>query len=146
MNPQTISQIGAFEAFAWTPDTADYLAIDPTRCADCDDPPLRVTEEPAPGEDGVLILPPFDDAWVITLGGDLVVTSVGNSSEDGYLAAVEALYQSLKSAINAGKATAIVLAHADGTPGVWKHGPVSRTWTNFWMAQVTFELTVDVFD
>lgn len=146
MIPQTISQIGAFTAFAWTVDTPDYFAIDPTRCSDCDDPPVRVTEEPAPGIDGALILPGLDDVWTPTIGGDLVVTSNGNSSEAGYFTALETLYASLKSALDALKAAPDTLVHADGTLQVWKHGPAEKTWTNYWQASVTFELTVDVFD
>lgn len=145
MIPQTISAIGAFTAFACTVDTPDYFKIDPARCADCDDPPLRVTEEPAPGQDGALILPPFDDVWIPTIGGDLVVTSNGASSEAGYFTALEVLYQSLKSALDALKAAPDALVHADGTLQVWKHGPAEKTWSSYWVASVTFELAVDVF-
>lgn len=144
MRPATITQIGAFTALSNT--VADYLAIAPSRCSGFGDPPARTTLEPAPGIDGVLVFPPLDDAWAITLVGDLVVTSTGASSETGYRDAVEALYQSLKTAIDAGKTAAIDIVHSGGTLKVWKNGPVDQEWDDFeTVCSVTFSVVVDVF-
>lgn len=144
MRPSTISAIGAFTALSNADD--DYLAIAPSRCSGFGDAPLRTTVLAAAGEDGALIFPPLDDAQIITLAGDFVVTSTGLSSETGYRDAVEALYESLVTALDAGKAAAIDLVHGGGTLKVWKNGEVDQAWDDFeTVCSVTFSVVVDVF-
>lgn len=140
---QSISKIGAFTALTST--SADYLAIDPSRCSGGSDAPLRVTEDDAPGLDGALIFPPFDSAQIITIAGDLFVTSTGLSSEGSYFTALDTLLASLKSALDGLKTTPGDLTHAGGTTKVWKHSPLEETWQNYWFCSVTFGLVVDVF-
>lgn len=143
MRVSTISQIGAFVAF--TADDADYLALRPSKCSGFD-APVRTTVEAAPGQDGALIFPPFDDAWILTLGGDLVVTSTGHSSESGYRDTIDVLLAELKSAIDALKTAPDDLVHGGGTLKVWKYGPVEEDWDDFeTVCSVTFSLVVDVF-
>lgn len=146
--PQSITQIGDFTAF----DNAyldagleDYLAIDPSACSGFGDPPARTTIYDAAGTDGGLVYPVKDGAMQMTLVGDIVVTSTGLSSEDGYTAAVSALYQDLKDALDALKAAPDDLVHADGSMKVWKNGPLDPSWTSFWTMRVTFALVQDVF-
>jgi hypothetical protein len=139
---QSISAIGDFTAL--TASDEDYLAIDPARCAGGGGPPQRTTIEPAPGEDGALIFPPFDDAWIVTIAGDLFVTSTGHSSEAGYFAAVDTLLASLKSALDSLKTTPGSLTHSGGTESVWLNAALDPTWQDFFMCSVTFGLVVDV--
>jgi hypothetical protein len=140
----TISQIGAFTALSNA--DADYLALRPSKCSGIGEAPVRITEEPAPGEDGALIEPPLDDAWIITLAGELVVTSTGLSSETGYRPAIDTLLASLRAAINAAKAAPIELVHSGGTLSVWKYSAVDETWDDLeTICEVTFSLLVDVF-
>jgi hypothetical protein len=144
MRPSTISQIGAFTALSNL--SPDYLAIAPSRCSGFGDPPQRTTVEPAPGRPGALIFPPLDDAWVLTLAGDLVVTSTGLSAEPPYRDVVEDMYASLRDAVNAGATAPIDLVHAGGTLKVWKHSPVEQAWDDLeTICSVTFSLVVDVF-
>jgi hypothetical protein len=144
MRVLTISEIGAFTALSSA--TADYLALRPSKCSGIGEPPIRITQEAAPGEDGALIEPPLDDAWIITLAGELVVTSNGSSSEGGYKAAVDTLLASLKSAVAAAKTAPINLIHAGGTLKVWKYSEVDETWDDQELVcAVTFSLLVDVF-
>lgn len=140
---QSITSLGAFAAFDNT--HADYIQLDPARCTGGADAPLRTTLEPAPGEDGSLIFEPFDDAQILTLVGDVFITSNGGSSEAGYFAAYDTLIASLIAALDAGKAAPIDLVHAGGTAKVWKYAPVEETWANYWFASVTFGVVVDVF-
>ena len=138
----SISQIGAFTALSKT--DADYLALDPARCAGGGGPSLRTNIEDAPGQDGSLIFPPLDSAWILTLAGDLFVTSTGHSSEASYLDAVDALIASLASALDSLKTAAGDLVHAGGTEAVWFNSQLETTWTDFFMCSVTFGLVVDV--
>jgi len=92
-----------------------------------------------------LIFPPLDDAQVITLAGDLVVTSTGHSAEDGYFDAVDALFDELKAALDLLKSAPNDLVHSTGTLKVWKNGPLDDNWSSFWVCSVTFSLVVDVF-
>lgn len=140
---QQISGIGAFVALDSS--HGDYVAIDPSRCTGLGDAALRTTTYDAPGQDGELIFPPLDGAHIITLVGDLVVTSTGVSAEPGYFAAVDALYGSLKTALDAMKTAPGNLVTPGGTLKVWKYGPVEDEWQNYWLASVTFSLIVDVF-
>jgi hypothetical protein len=144
MRPSTISQIGAFNALSNT--TLDYLALAPSRCSGYGDPPQRTTVEPAPGRSGALIYPPLDDAWIITLAGDLNVTSTGLSTEGGYREVVEAMFAELKAAIAEAAVGPIDLVHDGGTLKVWKYGPVEQSWDDLeTVCSVTFSLVVDVF-
>lgn len=144
MDYKSISGIGGFAAL--TAASADYLAIAPSRCSGGGDAPLRTTVEDAPGADGVLILPPLDGAQIITLAGDLFVTSTGHSAEAGYDAAVQALFTSLKAALDALKTAPGNLVHSGGTLKVWKYGPLDDAWDDSGhMCSVTFSLIVDVF-
>lgn len=140
---EEISAVGSFTALSET--AGDYWAIDPDRCTGGGDADLGTVEEDAPGQDGVLIEPPLDEAQIITLSGPLVVTSTGLSAETGYKEAVETLFESLKSAINAGKTAPIDLTHPGGTLKVWKHSKVGDAWSGFWICTVTVSLAVDVF-
>jgi hypothetical protein len=146
MRVSTISQIGAFTALAAADvGEVDYLALRPSKCSGFD-PPLRTTVEAAPGLDGALIFAPYDDAWILTLNGDLVVTTTGYSVESGYREAIDALLASLKSAINALKSAPGDLVHGGGTLKVWKHGPIEEDWDDLeTICSVTFSLSVDVF-
>jgi hypothetical protein len=144
MRYRTISQIGSFTAL--TAADVDYLAIAPSRCSGGGDAPQRTTIEDAPGGDGALIFPPLDGAQVITLAGDLVVTSTGLSVETGYREAIDTLLESLKFAVDALKTAPGVLVHSGGSLMVWKNGPVDETWDDFeTICAVTFSLVVDVF-
>lgn len=140
---QSITAIGSFTAFSIS-DADDYLALDPARCSGGADAPLRTTIEPKPDADGVFIEAPFDDAQIITLAGDLVITSNGASSESGYFTALDTLLASLKSALDALKTASGDLTHAGGTIQVWKQAPLETTWQNYYVCSVTFGLVVDV--
>lgn len=140
---QKISAIGGFTAL--TNADADYLALDPARCTGLGDPALRTTTYDAPGEDGELIFPAKDGQHVITLVGDLVVTSEDAGTMDDYFTAVDTLYALLKTAIDAMKSGTGDLVTPGGTLKVWKFGPVEDEWQNFWVCSVTFSLIVDVF-
>lgn len=140
---QSISQIGSFTAL--TSASADYLALDPNRCSGLGDAPLRTTIYDAPGLDGALIFPPKDGQHIITLGGDLIVTSTGLSADSGYFTAVDTLYKSLKTALDSGKTSAQSLVHPGGTLKFWKYGPLEEEWQNYWACAVTFSVIVDVF-
>jgi hypothetical protein len=140
---EAISAIGAFTKLSNS--VPDYLAIDPSACSGGGDADVRTTEEDAPGADGSLIEPPLDSAQIITLAGDLVVTSTGLSSEAGYKAAVETLFEELRAALNTGKAAPINLVHPGGTLKVWKHGRLDDSWPSFWVCRVMFSVIVDVF-
>lgn len=144
---QQISGIGGFTAL--TIADADYVALDPARCSGLGDAALRTTTYDAPGQDGELIFPPLDGQHIITLVGDLVVTSV-TAGESGatmadYFTAVDTLYGSLKTAIDAMKVTPGDLVTPGGTLKVWKYGPAEEEWQNYWVCSVTFSLIVDVF-
>lgn len=140
MRVSTISQIGTFTALS--PDAApDWLRLDPARCSGTSDAPLRTTVEPAPGADGALVFPPLDDAQIVTLGGDLIITSV--SGDPFYMDAVDALFAALKAALDALKAAPDSLVSNDGTVAVWKYAPLEPSWQNALMG-VTFGLVVDV--
>lgn len=140
---QSISKIGAFAALDST--SVDYLALDPDACKGGGGPGLRTTVEPAPGDDGALIFAPLDDAWILTLVGDLVVTSNGMGSDGGYFDSVRTLYASLKSALDNMKVAADDLVHGGGTEKAWFYAPLDDTWTNARMCRVTFSVVVDVF-
>jgi hypothetical protein len=135
----TISAIGVFTALSSA--TPDYLHIDPTRCSGGADAPLRTSVEPAPGADGALIFPALDDAQIITLAGDLVITSAGD--ESGYFSALDTLIAALKSALDALKAAPDDLVHSGGTLSVWKYAPLETSWGGITQS-VTFGLVVDV--
>lgn len=144
MRPSTITQIGTFTALSI--DVADdYLALRPSKC-NIGEAPIRMTQEPAPGEDGALIEPPLDDLWTPTLVGDLVVTSTGLSSEAGYREAMDTLLASLRSAVNDAKTAPQDLVHSGGTLKFWKYGPVMDAWDDFEnTCEVTFSIAIDVF-
>jgi len=140
MRYSTISQIGTFTALDES--ATDWLRLDPTKCTGGDDPPMRTTVEPAPGLDGVLIFPPLDDAWIITLAGDLIITSA--TDEAGYFAAMDTLLDSLRSALDALKTAPDDLVSNDGTVSVWKYAPLDSSYQGA-LKSVTFGLIVDVF-
>lgn len=139
MRYSTISQLGTFTAFSSA--SADYLRLDPTRCTGGEDAPLRTNLEAIPGGDGVYVLPPFDDAQIITLAGDLIITSA--VTDAGYFSAQDTLLASLKSALNALKSARGNLVHAGGTLHVWKYGPLDSGYQGA-LKSVTFSVVVDV--
>lgn len=139
MRYSTISAIGSFTALSAS--STDYLHLIPSRCTGGADSPMRTIVESAPGQDGALIFPPLDDAQIITLAGDFVITSDG--TESGYLTAQDTLLASLKSALDAMKAAPDDLVHSAGTLSVWKYAPLETSWEGVVMA-VTFSLIVDV--
>ena len=146
--PQSISAIGTFTALDNSFLNAgldDYLAIDPGRCTGFGDAPLRTTVDDAPGQDGALIEPPKDGALIMTIVGSLVVTSTGLTNDTGYFAAVVALYQELKTALDALKAAPADLVHSAGSMKVRKNGPLDPSFPSFWTMDVTFSLIQDVF-
>lgn len=146
--PQSITQIGAFTAIDndWLGQgLEDYFAIDPEACSGFGDAPLRTTVYDAAGQHGALVYPPKDGALMMTIAGDFIVTSTGHSAEDGYFAAVTALYLSLKDALNALRDAPDDLVHLDGSMKVWKNGPLDPTWTSFYTLRGTFALVQDVF-
>jgi hypothetical protein len=138
---QKISAIGGFTAL--TNASADWLALDPARCSGLGDAPLRTTVYDAPGLDGELIFPPKDGQHIITLAGDLVVTSTEDL--DAYFTAVDTLYGSLKTALDAMKTAPGDLVTPGGTLKVWKQSEIDDEWQNYWVLSVTFSLIVDVF-
>lgn len=138
MRYSTISAIGDFTALSAA--TADWLRLDPARCDGGADAPLRATVEPAPGVDGALVFPPLDDAQIITLAGDLMITSSG--SDAGYFSAIDTLLASLKSALDALKTAPDDLVHSGGTLSVWKYTGITTGWAGLIMS-VTFGLVVD---
>ncbi len=140
-----ISAIGDFTDLQLDASTLDYLAIDPSRCSGGGDAPLRTELEQAPGLDGALIFPPLDDAQIITLVGDIVIHSTGDSAGSDYRAAITTLYASLKTALDALKIAPDDLVFPAGSLKVWKNGPLDPTWTDFHICAVTFSLVVDVF-
>jgi hypothetical protein len=139
MRYSTIDTLGTFTAFDIT--STDYLRLDPTKCTGGEDPPLRTTIEPVPGGDGALILPPFDDAWIITLAGDLIITSAGD--DVGYFEAQDTLLASLLSALEALKTAPDVLSSSSGDLMVWKYAPIDSSYQGA-LKSVTFGLVVDV--
>lgn len=139
MRYSSISAIGDFTALS--PASTDWLRLNPARCSGGDDAPLRITIEQAPGYDGVLIEPPLDDAQILTLAGELIITSDG--SESGYFSALDTLFGSLKSALDAMKAAPDDLVHSGGTLSVWKYAPLDKS-VNGTLMSVTFGLIVDV--
>lgn len=141
--PDSITAIGSFTAL--TDADADYLAIDRRVCSGFGDADPTTDTEPAPGQDGALIFPPLDDGQILTIVGDLVVTSTGLSAEAGYEAAVDSLYAELKSAVNDGKTAPIDITHTGGTVKVWKHSRIDTAWPEFWVCRVTFSVIVDLF-
>lgn len=146
--PQSITQIGDFTAIDndWLGvGLADYLAIDPEACSGFGDAPLRTTVYDAAGQHGAFVFPPKDGALIMTVVGDLIVTSTGHSAEDGYFEAVSALYTSLKDALDALRDAPDDLVHLDGSMKVWKNGPLEPTWTSYYTMRVTFSLVQDVF-
>ena len=136
----SISQLGSFTKF--TDADADYWFLDASRCTGGDDAPARPTVEPAPGIDGALIFPTLDDAQIITLAGPLIITSAGD--ESGYLSALDSLFATLKSDINALKAAPGNLVHSGGTLKVWKHAAIDTSWEGITKV-VTCSFSVDVF-
>lgn len=137
MRYSTISAIGSFTAL--TSSTADYLRLDPTRCSGGTDAPVRLTIEANPGFDGAKVFPAYDDAQIITLGGDLVITS--SSTESGYFSAEDTLMAALKTALDAMKASPDNLVHSGGTLSVAKYAPISESRQGF-LCGVTFSLVV----
>lgn len=136
----SISAIGSFTAI--NEGATDYLRLDPTKCTGGADPPLRTSIEQAPGADGALILPPLDDAWIITLAGDLIIRSA--STEAAYFTALDTLLALLKTDLDALKAAPGDLVHSGATLKVWKYAPISDSWAGI-IKSVTFGLVVDVF-
>lgn len=124
MRAETITAIGGFTAL--TDSTTDYLAIDPGRCSGEGDAPLRTTLIPKAGADGVFVFPPFDDAQIITLCGAAIINSTGEP--DTYRAAVETLFQLLRTALNAMKASTGTLTHTGGSSTIRKHAPLEKSW------------------
>jgi hypothetical protein len=146
--PQSISAIGTFTKLDnsyLAAGLADYLAIDPGACSGFGDAPLRTTVDDAPGDDGALIEEPKDGGLIVTIAGDLFVTSTGASNEAGYFDAVESLYQELKAALDALKTAPADLVHHAGSMKVRKQSELDPTFTSFWTMRVTFSLIQDVF-
>lgn len=140
MRVSTIEQIGVFTALSPTA-APDWLRLDPGRCSGVSDKPLRTTVEPVAGGDGAFVFPPLDDAQIMTLGGDLIITSV--SGDPFYMDAVDALFASLKAALDALKTAPGPLVSNDGTAAIWKYAPLDSSWQGALMG-VTFGLVVDV--
>ena len=138
---QQITGIGSFTALSSA--SADYLALDPASCTGLGDPALRTTVYDAPGEDGELVYPAKSGQHIITMVGDLIVTSTGYSAETGYFAAVDTLYNSLKTALDVMKAAPGSLVTPGGTINVWKYAPLEEAWLNYWACRVTFGLIAD---
>lgn len=137
MRYTTISQLGSFTAF--TPGTAaswGYLNLDPANCSGGTDAPLRTTDEPIPGADGVYVLPPFDDAQIITLAGTLATVDTDTAIDDALTA--------LKTTLDALKTAPDDLVHSAGTYKVWKYGEIDETWDGITFMAVTFSVIRDV--
>lgn len=139
MRYSSITAIGGFTDL--DPSADDWLRLDPARCSGGADAPLRTIVEDAPGADGALIFPPLDGAQIITLAGDIIVTSDG--TEAGYFSALDAVLADLKSALDAMKAAPDDLVHSGGTLSVWKYAPLDTSFANN-LQSVTFGLVVDV--
>lgn len=138
--PQTITAIGTFTAL--TSASANYLQLDPQRCSLPANGLARTTVEAKPGADSAIVEDAFEGEQILTLGGDLVVTSNGNSSEAGYFTALGTLLGSLKTALDALKTADDNLVHAAvNTPVRW-YAPLEPTWTNYYVCAVTFGLVV----
>lgn len=138
--PQTITAIGTFSKLDST--DSDYLSIDPQRCSLPADGVARITVEEKAGADGVFVEPAYEGAQILTIGGDLIVTSNGNSSESGYFTAVGTLIGELKTALDALKTADDDLVHAGGSTAVRWYSALEPSWTNFWVCTVTFGLVV----
>lgn len=142
MRPETISAVGSFTSFA--SGSGDWVCVDIEACTGCDDAPLRTTVQPRPGDHGAFVFPSFDDAQIITL---VVVAMIDSLSSpvvpDDYRAAVETLFQSLRSALDAMKSAPDDLVHEDGTVSVWKHSPVEKSWSGV-VCRFTFSVVIDV--
>lgn len=140
--PQTITGIGSFSALTWA--SADWLAIDPARCSIPGQGEARTTVENKSGADSVFVEDAFEGAQILTLVGDLVVTSTGLSSEGTYFAAVSTLLGSLKTALAAMKTADANLVHSGGSTACRWYTPLEPTWINYWVCSVTFGLLVHV--
>lgn len=138
--PQLITAIGTFTKL--TAADADYLRIDPQRCSLPANGTARVTVEAKPGADSAIVEDAFEGEQILTLGGELVVTSNGNSSESGYFTALGTLLGDLKTALDALKtADANLVCNAVSTPVRW-YAPLEPTWENYYVCAVTFGLVV----
>lgn len=138
MRYSTITAIGDFTALS--PASTDWLFLDPAQCTGGGDATLRTNVEDAPGTDGVLVFPPLDGAQIITLAGKLLIGSAGDDA--GYFAAEDALFASLKSALDALKTAPDDLAHSGGTLSVWKYSAIDSGREGI-LKTVTFSLVVD---
>jgi hypothetical protein len=134
----SISAIGAFTALA--PASTDWLALDPRRCSGGAGPSLRAYYEDVPGGDGVLVYDALDGAQIVTLAGDLIITSAGD--EAGYLAAIDTLYGSLASALATGKTGDITLTHSGGSLSCRYYSAIDHGWDGA-VKSVTFGLIVN---
>ena len=139
---QTISQIGALTELSQAVQD-DWLAFDPQACKGAAGPNYRSTVEPAPGADGAFVFDDLDDAWLLTLVGDLMVTSNGLSTEGDYFGAVRILMGTIKSALDTLKTSTGNLVHSGGTETCKAIGALDDTWTSFWTCRVTFQLAVN---
>lgn len=139
MRYNTITAIGTFTALEGA--AADYLHLVPSRCSGGDDAEVDMDMEPAAGADGVDVFSILDGQMPITLSGDLLITSTGVDA--AYLAAVDTLLASLKTALNALKAAPDDLVHSGGTLSVWKRGKLDPVWDDDTkILSVTFGLLV----
>lgn len=144
MRYSSIEAIGSFVALEAAVDTTtdDYLKLDPAKCTGGVDATLRTDVEDAPGQDGSLIEPGMDGAWIISLGGEFVIKTAGDDA--GYFAAIDTILASLKSSLDALKAAPDDLVHSAGTLTVWKYASIADGWENL-TKTVTFSVIVDVF-
>lgn len=139
--PQLITAIGTFTALSAADD--DYLALDPKRCSIPAQGVARTTIENKAGADDAFIEDALEGAQVLTLGGDLTITSNGNSSEAGYFTALGTLLDSLKSALDALKtADDDLVCNSVNIPVRWYSALEPSFADSFWVCSVTFGLVV----
>lgn len=121
----TITDIGSFGDVNL--DDAPCLWLDPAMCSGLEYPELRTEIEDAPGEDGVLVFPPFLGGQPVVLGGILIVPS------GDYFAGVETLIAAIASALEAMRAAPaniVWTGGGGGTLSVWTNGRLAQTWDN----------------
>lgn len=125
MRVSTITAVGSLTVNAATGDT---LVLLPDRCAGLGGAPLRTSVEDAPEGDGGMVFPPLLGPQIITLGGWVRIESA--VTDAGYLAAVDALEDTIKAALEALRAAPGNLVWPGGSIPVWLHAAYDPTWEN----------------
>lgn len=137
MRVSTISAIGSFSAV--NGGASDSLIIVPGRST-VPEADLRSDVEDVPGGAGIMLIGDIlEGQQILTLGGYLEITSDG--TESGYFDAIDTLYASLKSALQAMETASGNLVHSGGTLACRYYNPLTPSWEGV-LKYVTFGLIV----